>query len=312
MKNSILKYASIFIILFLVLLLFSCGEEKDKITIGSKMDTEGALIGNMIILALENEGYETVDKTSLGDTSIVRSALLNDQIDIYPEYTGNGSVFFGDEVDQSVWKDPQKGYQTVKNLDKEKNNIVWLNSSPANNTWGIAVRRDLAESESIYSLEDFAQYINEGGEVKLACSAEFAESEAALPAFQEGYGFELNSNQLLIMSGGNTTQTQEAAYENRDGVNFAMAYGTDGSISAFNLLFLEDTKNIQPVYQPAPIVRSEIIEKFPKIDKVLNPIMKSLDQETLQELNGRIAVEGIKAKTAAQEYLEANGFLEGE
>src|SRR5271169_2463215 len=67
---------------------------KGPITVGSKIDTEGTLLAQIIILMLKDKGFTVVDRSSTGPTSIVRSALLSGAIDIYPEYTGNGANFF--------------------------------------------------------------------------------------------------------------------------------------------------------------------------------------------------------------------------
>ncbi len=315
------KYFSAVIALFffLVLLLSGCtsttkeeakkDEDKGPLVIASKIDTEGALLGQMIVLALKDNGFKVTDKTEFGPTDVIRKAILNDEIDIYPEYTGNGGFFFED-TDPEIWKDAQKGYEKVKELDKEKNNIIWLKPASANNTWAIAIRKDLSEKENIKNLEDFAEYVNKGSNVKLAGSEEFVNRQDALPSFEKAYGFKLNKNQLLIVSGGNTSQTEKAAAEGTDGVNLAMAYGTDGALAALGLIVLEDTKGVQPVYEPAPIVRDEIFNKFPEIEDILNPIFQSLDLETLQKLNSKIAVEGQDASKVAKEYLESEGFLE--
>jgi osmoprotectant transport system substrate-binding protein len=280
----------------------------DKVVVASKIDTEGALLGNMLILMLENGGIATENRTEFGPTPMVRKAIAAGQIDIYPEYTGNGAFFFG-LADDPLWKDPSKGYQKVRELDLKTNDIVWLTPAPANNTWAIAGRKDVANANKVYSLEDFARFVNDGGKVKLAGSEEFVNSPAALPAFQEAYGFTLRKDQLLTLSGGNTAQTEKAAARGVNGVNFAMAYGTDGQLAALGLIVLEDTKAVQPIYQPAPIVRKEILEKHPDIETILKPIFESLNLVTLQTLNARIQVEGLDAKEVAREYLKEKGFL---
>ena len=280
----------------------------DKVVVASKIDTEGALLGNMIILMLEKAGIATDDKTEFGPTPMVRKAIAAGQIDIYPEYTGNGAFFFG-LADDPLWKDSAKGYMKVKELDMEANKVVWLTPAPANNTWAIAGRKDVADANKVYTLEDFARFVNDGGKVKLAGSEEFVNSAAALPAFQEAYGFTLRKDQLLTLSGGNTAQTEKAAAQGVNGVNFAMAYGTDGQLAALGLVVLKDTKSVQPVYEPAPIVRKEILDKHPKIETVLKPVFESLDLVTLQTLNARIQVEGIDAREVARSYLEKKGFL---
>jgi len=300
---------------FLVLLAFTAsgctgqGEVgKGPIVVGSKIDTEGALLSQMIILMLRDNGFEVVDKSQFGPTSVVRKAIISGELDMYPEYTGNGAFFF-DEADSAVWKNAGQGYERVKELDKARNNVVWLTPAPANNTWAIAVPKTLANKENLASLDDFAAYVNRGGYVKLIGSEEFVISPAALPAFQQAYGFTLKRSQLLVVSSGDTAQTERAAAQGTDGVNAAMAYGTDGSLSAFNLIVLSDPRGVQPVYEPAPIISGEVYDKYPEIGTILGPVFESLDLVILQTLNGKIAVEGQNAADVARGYLAEKGFL---
>jgi len=186
---------------------------------------------------------------------------------------------------------------------------VWLKPAPANNTWAIAIPKELSEKETIRTLDDFAAYVNKGGYVKLIGSEEFVTSPVALPKFQEVYGFILKQEQLLTVSSGDTAQTEKAASEGTDGVNAAMAYGTDGSLSALGLVVLADPRGAQPVYEPAPRVRGEIIDKYPEISSILDPVFETLNLETLQTLNAKITVEGQNATAVAKEYLTSKGFL---
>ena len=280
----------------------------DPVVVASKIDTEGALLGNMIILMLEENQIPTEDRTEFGPTPMVRKAMAAGQIDIYPEYTGNGAFFFG-LADDPLWKDAQQGYAKVKQLDLQENSIVWLTPAPADNTWAIAGRDDVAKKHQIYTLEDLARFANAGGQVKLAGSEEFVNSAAALPAFQKAYGFTLTNEQLLTLSGGNTAQTEKAAAQGINGVNFAMAYGTDGQLAALGLRILKDTKGVQPVYQPAPIIRRAVLDQYPKIESILKPVFESLDLVALQTLNASIAVEGLDARAVAAGYLKTKGFL---
>lgn len=296
------------LILALTLVIPGCTSQV-KIIVGSKIDTEGSLLAQMIILMLRDNDFEVTDESQFGPTAVVKAALESGEIDIYPEYTGNGAFFF-DEADSDIWKDAELGYERVKDLDLAQNNIVWLQPAPANNTWAIAVRQDLAEENNLVSLDDFAVFVNGGGEIKLIGSEEFVSSPAALPAFQEAYGFTLSDDQIVTVSSGNTTQTEWAASENIDGINAAMAYGTDGTIDAFNLVVLSDPRGIQPVYEPAPRVRGDIMDMYPEIADILNPVFESLTLEILQELNGRIGVAGENPIDVARDYLEANGFLD--
>jgi len=279
-----------------------------KIVVASKIDTEGALLGNMILALLEARGLAVENKIQLGPTNIVRAAILAGQVDIYPEYTGNGALFFHMESDPA-WKNWAQGYALVERLCRERNRLVWLTPAPANNTWVIAVRKDLAERHGLKSMDDFARYLAEGGRIKLAASAEFVESPAALPAFEATYGFRLSDEQLLTLSGGNTAATLRAAAEQMSGVNAAMAYGTDGALAALGLVALVDDKGAQIVYAPAPVVREPVLQQHPEIRSTLDPVFATLTLETLQKLNAEIAVEGREGQTVAVSYLKSKHFL---
>jgi osmoprotectant transport system substrate-binding protein len=283
---------------------------KGEIIVGSKIDTEGALLGNMIALVLEHDGFDVVDRIQTGATSVVRQAIISGEIDIYPEYTGNGFYLFSGETEADVWKQPQSAYEAVKKLDEDANNIIWLTPAPANNTWAIAVTGELAENNDLSTMDDLAQYISSGGDIKLAGSEEFVSSPAALPAFEDGYGFSLDENQLVVFSSGNTAVTEQAAARGTDGVNASMAYGTDGQLAALGLVVMKDTKGIQPVYEPAPIIRGEMLDAHPEIADLLEPVFQSLSLETLQSLNGRIAVNGEDPRSVAQDHLSQQGFLD--
>ena len=149
------------------------------VVVSSKIDTEGSVLGNIILLALNANGIKTQDRVQLGATSVVRKAIIAGEIDIYPEYTGNAGFFFN-KADDPLWKNAAKGFEAAKKLDFDANKIVWLEPSPANNTWAIAVRKDVAEANKLATMSDFGKWVAGGGDTKLAASAEFVNSAAAL------------------------------------------------------------------------------------------------------------------------------------
>ena len=281
------------------------------VRVGSKIDTEGKLLGNMIVLVLEANGIKTENKSSLGTTKVMRGAITAGEIDLYPEYTGNGAFIFSEESNPA-WKNAKAGYARVKTLDYDKNKIVWLEPSPANNTWAIAVRKDVATANKLKTLDDLGKWLNanpSAGQFKLAASAEFVERSDALPAFQTAYSFKLKPEQILTLAGGDTAVTIKAAAEKTSGVNAAMAYGTDGAVAALGLVIMDDPKGVQPIYAPAPIIREEALKKNPKIATVLAPMFKLLDGPTLQGLNAKIQLEGQDAKKVASDFLKSKGLL---
>lgn len=280
-----------------------------QVVVSSKIDTEGGLLGNIISQVLQANDVPVSEKIQLGASSVVREAILAGQIDIYPEYTGNGAFLFN-MADDPLWNDAAKAYEEVAKLDLEANNIVWLQPAPANNTWAVAVRQDVAEANGLVTFSDFGKYVADGGEIKLAASAEFVSSPPALPKFQEVYGFTLKPEQLVTLSGGDTAATIAAAAQQTDGVNAAMVYGTDGGIAPSGLVVLEDDKGVQPVYEPSPIVRGAVLEEYPQIKELLEPVFAELDLITLQELNGRIQVGGESAQAVGSDWLKTNNFLQ--
>lgn len=279
-----------------------------QVVVSSKIDTEGGVLGNIIQSVLKANDIATTDRIQLGATPVVRKAIIAGEIDIYPEYTGNAGFFF-EKSDDPVWKDATKGFELAKKLDYDANKIVWLSPAPANNTWAIALRKDVAEQNKLATLSDFGKYVAGGGNVILAASSEFVNSAAALPAFQTTYGFTLKPEQLITLSGGDTAATIAAAANQTNGANAAMVYGTDGGIAPSGLVVLEDDKAVQPVYQPAPIIREAVLKEHPQIEQLLKPVFDKLDLVTLQELNGRVQVGGEPAKAVAEDFLKKNGFL---
>jgi osmoprotectant transport system substrate-binding protein len=280
-----------------------------QVVVSSKIDTEGGVLGNIIKQVLEANDIAVEDRIQLGGTPIVREAITAGEIDLYPEYTGNAAFFF-EKADDPLWNDAAAAYAEAARLDFEANKIVWLTPSPANNTWAVAIRNDVAEANNLNTFSEFGAWVAGGGEVKLAASAEFVNSPAALPKFQEVYGFTLTPDQLITLSGGDTAATIAAAAQQTNGVNAAMVYGTDGGIAPSGLKVLEDDKGVQPVYQPAPIIREAVLAEFPQIEELLKPVFEGLTLEVLQELNGRVQVGGEAAASVATDYLTQGGFLD--
>lgn len=272
------------------------------IVIGSKSDTEGALLGNLIALVLEGIGLPAERRLGLGPTLIVRSALLAGEIDLYPEYTGNVAFFSGTETDP-LWKTAEGAYDEAKRLDAARG-LVWLARAPANNTWLIAVQGRLARARGLATMADFAGAVRKEL-IRLAASTEFVESPAALPSFEAAYDFHLPLSRIVSLPGGDTAVTARAAAEGISGINAGMVYGTDGALAALDLTVMSDPKRAQIVYEPAPVIRAGTLDRHPRIREALDPVFARLDAETLRRLNAAITVEGRTAAAVAAEWLRA-------
>ncbi len=277
------------------------------VVVSSKLSSESAMIGHMIRLLLNADGIATVDRMTLGATPVVRKALLSGEIDIYVEYTGNAGFFFNDASDPA-WKDLQQGYQLGSRLDYAANHIVWLTPANASNSWALAVRRDVARANNLKTMSDFGRWVAGGGKVVLACSAEFANA-GTLRSLEKTYGFTMQSAQLIVLAGGETSATIGAAAARTNGTNTAMVYGTDGGIDAANLQVLEDDRHDQPIYAPVPIIREPVLAANPQIAPLVKPLMESFTREILQRLNERVQIDGESAQSVAEEYLRTRGLL---
>jgi osmoprotectant transport system substrate-binding protein len=277
------------------------------VVVSSKLSSESAMIGHMIRLLLEAHGIPTVDRMTLAGTPIMRRAITAGMIDLYVEYTGNAGFFFNVAADPA-WKDLEQGYALGARLDYQAHRIVWLTPANASNAWAIAVRGDVARPNRLATMTDFGRWVSRGGEVVLACSAEFVNS-ATLRSLEKTYGFALRPEQLIVLAGGDTSATIRAAAERTSGTNTAMVYGTDGSISAADLQVLEDDRHDQPIYAPVPIIREAALRAHPEIAAIVRPLMESFDRATLQALNARIQINGEPPASVAEDYLRAKGLL---
>lgn len=288
------------------------GEEvknpEDAITLGSFVDTEGGILGNMLLLALENKGYLIEDKVQFGTPDVHRNALLQGELDLGIDYTGNGQ-FYSEGIDPSVWVDAVKGYEAIKAYDEKENSLIWMAPAKANNTEALAVKEDFAEENDIATMEDFARYVNEGGEVKLITSQLFAEKEQGLLGLEKAYGFKLQPSQLILLPHGNTAETLKALASGTDGVNVALAYATDGSLVDLALRIIEDPKSIPPVYEPSAIIRKEVLDKYPEVKEIVEEVFALLTKENLQEMNKAVIVDGKSPKDVAKEFLTENKLL---
>lgn len=300
------------VVLMMTLLFAGCAknkaEEKGPIVVASMIDSEGTILGNVLVALLEQAGFTVTDKLALGTPDILRKALEAKEVDLVIDYTGSGQ-YYGAVAEPSVWSDPTLGYEATKAFDKSTNNIEWLTPANANNTEMLAVKQDFADANNLKTMTDFANYVNAGGDVKVICSASFAENTLGLLGYQEAYGFALTKDQLIILDHGNTAEMLKALSEGTNGVNVSLVYGTDGALKEMNMIVLEDTEAVPPVYLPTPVLRGEIADKYPELRTLFDEVFKTLDLQTLQSLNARVAFGGEDAKAVALDYLKTNGFL---
>ena len=286
------------------------------IRVGSKQFTEQIVLGKVIVEALRANGYQVTDKTNLGGTAVVRKALTNGEIDVYPNYTGTAisnwyrdTKWAQDSIPAGASGNAYQSYSIVSSLDAALNDLVWLEPAPANNTYALAVTAAFAKEHNLATVADLAKYINDGGQVKLATGDEFAQRPDGVASFEKTYGFKFKESQMLVIAGATPAQTEQALNNGSNGVNIAMAYGTDGALKAYNFVVLKDPNGAQPVFQPTPVFRGAVIRKYPEIAGILNPIWAKFTTEELQNLNAKVEVDGQNPDQVAKDFLTQNGFI---
>lgn len=294
------KFTILLVVIFLLVgTITSFALAKKEITVGAKNFTEQYVLGNMISILLENNGFEVTEKFGTG-SAITREGLTSGQTDLYAEYTGTASLVYLKH--KEVITDPVKLYNKVKTEDLEKNGIVWLDRSNINNTYAIALTKEQVAKIGT-TLSDLAKYVNENHDLIWGIDHEFAERVDGLPGLAEHYGMNINKENIKTMDAGLTYEALD-----RGQTDITMVFATDGKIKKYGLQVLKDDQQFFPVYNICVSVREEVLNKYPEIREILKPISE-LDDETMTELNYQVDATGLPASLVAKNFLREKGYI---
>jgi osmoprotectant transport system substrate-binding protein len=277
----------------LTITVISCSGKKssDIVRIGSKDFTENLIVAEIYALALENAGIPVERKFALA-SSVVHTTIVNNEIDLYPEYTGTGLLSV---LKLGLETDPKKVYSIVKEQYKQKFNIVWLNYSPANDGQGLAIAKSVADKYGIKTISDLQRNATK---VRFASQGEFDVREDALPLLSKIYGpFKWKSS--IVYS--NSLKYQVILKNEAD---VTPAYTTEGQLAGDNFVLLIVDKSAWPPYNIAPIIRQETLDKYPKIAEILNAISSKINTATITALNAQVDLEKKEYEDVAKEFFE--------
>jgi osmoprotectant transport system substrate-binding protein len=273
-----------------------------SLTVGSKDFTENILVGEMLVQALQNEGADVTSQTNLGGTSVARDALLNDEIDVYPEYNGTGwTVHLGNENPSS---DPEELFNVTAEEDMKENDIKWVGRSPFNDTYGFAANGDLAEQEGGFDFDSMATYLKENPDTTVCMETEFPDRPDGLVLWEKATGYKIPQSQIQILDTGLIyTETAEGKCD------FGEVFTTDGRIQELNLELVEDP-GVMIVYNLSFTFQNEVYTEHAEVyDELADNIFEGLDNEKMAELNAQVDVEGLPVEQVAEGYLEEQGIL---
>lgn len=274
------------------------------IVIGGKNFTEQDILVYLMAELIEHDtGLAVETKTNLGGSPVCFSALESGDLDIYAEYTGTALMSL---LGREIITDADEAYQVVDAAFNEKHHLDWLQPFGFNNAYTITVRRATAEELGLRTVSDLAQHVksNTGGDrLTAGFDSEFLVRTDGYPGLKDLYDFEFASKPMHLDPG---LMYQAVA---SDQVDVICGFATDGRIPAYDLVILEDDKDLFPPYYAAPVVRKATLEKHPDLKATLNKLAGRLPDETMQQLNFEVDEEGRKARVVARDFLIREGLI---
>lgn len=274
-----------------------------KIVVGGKNFTEQYILPELAKDLLAKNGFDVELETGVGSV-VARKSLESGQIDLYYEYTGTAYTVYYKQDDRDIMTNPQKVYQWVKDADAKKG-LIWLAPVKFNNTYTLMMRKEEAKKLGIVSISDLAKYVNEHPDkLVIGVNAEFWERPDGMKPLMKYYGFKVPYDKIKKMDSGLVYK----ALKDKN-VDVSMGFATDGRIAAFGFVTLKDDKSYFPAYNPAPVVRKEILDKYPDIPEILKPIAENLTTEEMQQLNAEVDVQHRDVSDVARDWLKSKNLL---
>lgn len=276
-------------------------ENKGKIVVGGKDYTEQHILLDITTLYLEDNGYEVEQVSDLG-SSIAHKAYVNGEIDLFWEQMATLLLV---QLEQEPTQDVDEAYEIVKKLDKEQNNSIVLPYAELNNGYVMMMNKEKADELGINSISDLANYVNENPkELELGSSVEFYAREDGIEGMEEKYGFEFPA--------GNVTKVESGilydALRDED-VSVSVGFATDSRIKEYDFTILEDDQSFFTPYNSIPLIREEVLNKYPEIEDLINNLSERLTSEVSRENNYKVDIDHEDIEEVAREWLESEDLI---
>ena len=272
--------------------------EKENLVIAGKLGPEPEILANMYkILIEENTDMTVTVKPNFGKTTFLYEALKKGDIAIYPEFTGTVTESLLKPVPQ-VSHDPEAVYQAARDGIKQQDNLALLKPMAYQNTYAVAVPKKIAQEYGLKTISDLKKV---EGQLKAGFTLEFNDREDGNKGLQKVYGLHL---QVSTME----PALRYQAIQSGD-IQITDAYSTDAELARYDLVVLEDDKQLFPPYQGAPLMKAELLAKHPELEAVLNKLAGKITADQMSQLNYQVGVEGKPANQVARNFLEKEGLL---
>ena len=273
--------------------------KKENLVIAGKLGPEPEILANMYkILIEENTDMTVTVKANFGKTTFLYEALKKGDIDIYPEFSGTVTESLLQSSPQ-IGHDPEKVYEVARDGIANQDQLAFLKPMAYQNTYAVAVPKKIAQEYGLKTISDLKKV---EGQLKAGFTLEFNDREDGNKGLQKVYVLNL---QVSTME----PALRYQAIQSGD-IQITDAYSTDAELARYDLVVLEDDKQLFPPYQGAPLMKAELLKKHPELEAVLNKLASKITESQMSQLNYQVGVEGKSAEEVAREFLVQEGILQ--
>ncbi|AEA64685.1 glycine betaine ABC transporter substrate-binding protein [Burkholderia gladioli] len=269
------------------------------LTVGGKNFTEQYVLAEITSQYLRARGYTIQSRTGLGSV-LLRSALENGQIDVMWDYTGTAALVY-DKIKEKL--PPDEMYRRVKAIDARRG-LVWLDASPLNNTYALALPAETARKTGIRTISQLAAKIAadpKGTRHTFGMDAEFANRPDGLKPLEAAYHLNFSRSETKQMDSG----LVYTALRNNQ-LTIGLVYTTDGRVKGFGIVPLEDDLHFFPPYNATPVVREPVLKAHPRLAVQLNALSAALNNDVMLEMNKRVDIDGVSVQQVAADFLRTH------
>jgi glycine betaine/choline ABC-type transport system substrate-binding protein len=258
--------------------------------VGSKNFTEQVVLGELIAAHLERRGFAVERRLNLGGALLCHGALLSQEIDLYPEYTGTALT---DILKRPVVNDPGQVLRTVR-ADYERLGLHVGEPLGFENTYALAMRRAAAEQRGLARISDLAPH---AATIRVGLSGEFLEREDGMPGLIRAYGFRFGPAPLEMDLG----LLYQALADGK--VDLVVGSSTDGLIEALGLTVLTDDRRYFPPYDAVIVSNQGSLAAHSGLAEALAALEGRLDAATMRRLNHAVDGQHRSPADVAREFL---------
>ena len=268
--------------LIAAILLAACGRS-GRIVVGSKNFTEQVILGEIVAQHLERRlGVKVDRKLNLGGTLLAHQALINGQIDLYPEYTGTALTAI---LKLPASRDAAEVQNRVRAEYRSRWNVEWMPPLGFNNTFAMVIDN---------GFETLSQAAARKQGWKLGVGYEFLTRPDGLPGLLETYRLPLDGSPRSMDLG----LLYQALKQKQ--VDMVAGNATDGLIAAMGLTVLRDDKNYFPPYEAALAVRGR-----PELRAMLGELSGKISTVAMRNMNYQVDGQHRAVREVAKDFLDS-------